>query len=110
MHRYSIKPQNVEIVKAVRYDTRWKPRITTEVAADIKKAIEAIARENPDVNVFTDGSGMEGKVGAGAVLYRNGRLKTKLHHQLGSTRHHIDRKSTRLNSSHLPTSRMPSSA
>ena len=78
MHRYKIRPQNVETVKAMRYDTRWRPGITTEVAADVDKAIEEVARENPDVNVFTDGSGMEGKVGAGAVLYRSGRLKTKL--------------------------------
>jgi hypothetical protein len=88
MHRYNIQPQNIETIKGVRYDTRWRPGITTEVIADTDKAIEAIARDRADVKVFTDGSGMEGKVGAGAVLYRNGRLKTKLRHQLGSIRHH----------------------
>ena len=50
----------------------------TEVAADVNKTIEKVARENPDINVFTDGFGMEGKVGTRAVLYRSGRLKMKL--------------------------------
>jgi hypothetical protein len=62
----------------VRFDTRWKPKITTEVTSDTDKAIEAIQRDNPDVKVFTDGSGMDRKIGAAAVLYRSGRLKTKL--------------------------------
>jgi predicted acetyltransferase len=31
---------------------------------------------------------MEGKIGAGAVLYRNGRLKAKLQHQLETIKHH----------------------
>jgi ribonuclease HI len=44
--------------------------------------------DKPDVKVFADGSGMEGKIGAAAVLYRNGRMKTKLQYQLGSQRHH----------------------
>jgi ribonuclease HI len=31
---------------------------------------------------------MENKIGAAAVLYRNGRLKSKLRHKLGSQKHH----------------------
>ena len=88
MHRYNIQPQNIETIKAIRHETRWKTGVTTEIIPDVDKAITDIVQEHPDVNVFTDGSGMEGKVGAGAVLYRNGRLKTKLRHQLGSIRHH----------------------
>jgi ribonuclease HI len=88
MHRYNIQPQNIKTIKAVRYDTRWRPGIMTEIIVDADKAIEAIARDHPDIKVFTDGSGMEGKVGAGAVLYRNGRLKTKIQHQLGPIQHH----------------------
>ena len=32
---------------------------------------------------------MEGKIGAAAVLYRNSRMKTMLHYQLDSQRHHM---------------------
>jgi hypothetical protein len=31
------------MIKGVRYDTRWRPGITTEVITDADKAIEAIA-------------------------------------------------------------------
>ena len=52
------------------------------------EAIEVIQNDNPDVKVFTDGSGMNGKIGTAAILYRNRRLKTKLQHQLGPQQHH----------------------
>ena len=88
MHRYGIQPHKIETIEAVRFDTGWKPGLTTEVITDTDKAIETIQNDKPDVKVFTDGSGMEGKIGAAAVLYRNRNLKTKLRHQLGSQRRH----------------------
>ena len=45
-----------------------------------------------------------------AVMGRSGSGKTTLLHLLAGLERPIDRKSTRLNSSHLDTSRMPSSA
>ena len=88
MHRYGIQPHKVETIEAVRFDTGWKPGLTTKVIMDTDKAIEEIQNDNLDVKVFTDGSGMEGKIGAAAILYRNGNLKTKLRHQLGTQRQH----------------------
>ena len=88
MHRYGIQPHKVETIEAVCFDTGWKPGLTTKVITDTDKVIEEIQNDNPDVKVFTDGSGMEGKIGAAAVLYRNGNLKTKLRHQLGTQRQH----------------------
>jgi len=83
MHRYRIQPNKIEKINAVQFNTRWKPSTTTEVITRTDKAIAAIQNNNPDVKVFTNGSGMNGKIGAAAILYRNGRLKTKLQHQLG---------------------------
>ena len=88
MHRYGIQPHNIETINAVRFNTRWKPGITKEVITGTDEVIEAIQNDNPDVKVFTDGSGMDRKIGAAAVLYRSGRLKTKLQHQLRPQRHH----------------------
>ena len=88
MHRYSIQPKKIETIKAIRYDTKWKPGVKTEIAMDVEHAIASIPHDKADVKIFTDGSGMEGKIGASAVLYRQGRPKSSLRYQLGSNRHH----------------------
>jgi len=84
MHKYNIQPTKMETFKATQSETNWKLNIKINIASSINKAIEDIQNDNPDVKVFMDGSGMDGKIGAAMVLYRNGRLKTKVQHQLGS--------------------------
>lgn len=88
MHRYDIQPQKIETINVVRFKTRWKPGVTTEIPTDAEHAIASIQQDKSDVQVFMDRSGMEGKVGAGAVLYRQGRPKTRLQYQLSSIHHH----------------------
>jgi hypothetical protein len=78
MHRYSIKPEQIETIKAVRFDTCWTPAISTKIITDPDEAIELISNDNPDMKVFTDSSGMERCIGASTVLYWNRRLKTTL--------------------------------
>jgi len=89
MHRFNIHPQSIKTIKAVWFNTEWKPKIKTKMASNADKAIEEVNNDNPDVKVFTDSSGMEKKIGAAAVLYRNRRAKTILRYQLGSQRHHM---------------------
>ena len=78
MHRYGIKPEKIETIETIRFDTRWTPSVMTEIIMDPDKAIESILNNNPDVKVFTDVSGMENRIGASAALYRRGRLKASL--------------------------------
>ena len=89
MHRYGLQPQSIETIKAVRQGTKWKPKITANIASSADEALENLENDKSDVKVFTDSSGMEGKIGTAAILYRNGRMKTKLRYQLGSQRHHM---------------------
>jgi ribonuclease HI len=88
MHRYKIQPQNMEIIKAVRFDTRWTPKVAIRIANDEDKAIANVNQDSPDIKVFMDGSGMKGRIGAAAVLYRYGRAKTELRYKLGMQRQH----------------------
>jgi LmbE family N-acetylglucosaminyl deacetylase len=78
MHRYSLQPSKIETIKAVRQDTNWKAKATASIDNSVEEAISSLECDQADVKVFTDGSGMEDKIGAAAILYRNGRMKTKL--------------------------------
>jgi hypothetical protein len=75
MHTFNIKPQVMETIAVVRHNTRWKPGIKILIADTINDAIDDVQHNDSDVKVYTDGSGMEGKIGASAVLYRGGRKK-----------------------------------
>jgi hypothetical protein len=59
MHRYSIKLEQIETIKAVRFNMHWTLTISTKIIMDPDKAIESISNDNPDMKIFTDGSGME---------------------------------------------------
>jgi ribonuclease HI len=88
MHRFKLRPKNTETINATRYNTKWKPRSTTKIIDNVDDAITDMEQDHPDVKIFTDGSGMEGQIGAAAALYRNGRLKSTLRYKLGSQKHH----------------------
>ena len=68
MHRYKLHPENTETINAMRHNTNWKPRMTIKIIDDADDAIKDMEQDHPDVKIFTDGSGMEGKIGAAAVL------------------------------------------
>jgi ribonuclease HI len=88
MHRFNISPKNIETIKITRHNLNWRPTIRTKIAGNADDAIKDLERDDPDIKVFTDGSGLNNTIGAAAVLYRNGRVKSKLRFQLGPQRHH----------------------
>jgi hypothetical protein len=46
--------------------------VVTRIAPDRETALKEEEDDNSQFRIYTDGSGYEGHVGAGAVLYRNG--------------------------------------
>ena len=88
MHRFKLRPENIETINATRYNTKWKPRMTIKIVDHADGAILDMEQDITDAKIFTDGSGMEGKIGASAALYRNGRLKSTLRYKLGLQKHH----------------------
>ena len=55
---------------------------TTEIA------LQEELTDRTDIKVYSDGSGIDGKIGASAVLIRGGEVKGKLRYQLGSDKQH----------------------
>lgn len=86
--RFKITPEKIESISMTWYNTKWRPLTTIKIADNADEAILDMEQDHSDVKIFTDGSGMEGKIGAATTLYRNGRLKSKLQYKLGSQKHH----------------------
>ena len=86
----NISPNSVETVSAVRrspgYTEAFKSFICSSKEQALEK-IEIIERAHP-VQVFCDGSGFEGGIGASAVLYIDNLVDKILHYHLGSEKEH----------------------
>lgn len=85
--------RDAERIRPVRLHPRWTPRHRTHVLADREAAVEDNARWALDgaFRVYTDGSDVNGGVGAAALLYAPGQEEPKvLQLYLGpSTRHKL---------------------
>jgi ribonuclease HI len=88
MYEYGIKPEAIETIKAVRQTTKWNANVKTYIPDNTNAAIQALQNDTADIKVYTDGSGMDGKIGAAAVLHRNGRRKAHIRYRLGTQTQH----------------------
>lgn len=70
MHRYGLQPSKIEKIQAFRHHSKWKPAFTTSVITDIDEAINAVNQDNSDINIFMDGSGMNGKIGEPSLIQK----------------------------------------
>jgi len=79
----------MEKIEAVRQSPKWTSKATIRIDETKDRAVEEEQRRMGDrIRVYSDGSGIEGMIGAAAVLYRGGELKGKLRYQLGSEKKH----------------------
>ena len=78
----------METIAAARQGLKWEPDVAIRIADSKEKAKEEDLADQAHIKVYTDGSGIEGHIGAAAVLYRNGVLKSRRRMQLGSSKHH----------------------
>jgi ribonuclease HI len=62
--------------------------VTLHIAESKEQAKEGEGADESWVKVFMDGSGYEGQVGAAAVLYQDGTVRSRRRMRLGSIRHH----------------------
>jgi ribonuclease HI len=84
-----IKPDKMEKVKTVRRKPQWKPPFSTHIEGSKEKAKESAGARREDIQIYTDGSGYRGGIGAAATSWRTGRGKKTLKLHLGSDRRQI---------------------
>lgn len=90
-YRKTVAPGRLEEIRPYRHHPAWRAPHSIEMAEDKIAALEAekrwVAREG--IRIYSDGSDIDGRVGAAAVMYRQGRPGfTTLHYYLGSSTEH----------------------
>lgn len=78
----------MEIIGPVRSGPTWTSAFSTCIGESRQEAIEYLRSLEADVQVFSDGSGFEGVIGAAAVLYRGFRPPKVLRMHLGPDTEH----------------------
>ncbi|TFY52504.1 hypothetical protein EVJ58_g9980 [Rhodofomes roseus] len=87
---YDLRPTEIEKIEAVRLPPGWRPPYTVSIAENKEAALEEERKweYKPGPHVYTDGSDVDGGVGAAAVLTRPGRETKVLRYRLGSAKEH----------------------
>ncbi|KIM50629.1 hypothetical protein SCLCIDRAFT_60635, partial [Scleroderma citrinum Foug A] len=85
---FPLHPKHVEEIKAPHHPPEWTP--VTDIHIDGKKedAVKHTEEANKEVQIFTDGSGHSGGIGATAILRRRGQTDKILCYYLGSDTEH----------------------
>ncbi|KAF7348328.1 putative RNA-directed DNA polymerase from transposon X-element [Mycena sanguinolenta] len=89
MNAYKDVKQNlVEEIPATRYSVTWRPPIDVRVAEDKDEAKEWALAEPSRVQLFSDGSLIDGLVGAAGLLMVDGVVKRAKGVRLGTAKHY----------------------
>lgn len=88
MEDFGIQPENMETIQAIRYPPNWESRVEVETAQLMQEAMVNDRNNDSEVQAYGDGSGIDGNIGAAAVVYRNGRREKTLRLKVGSAKEH----------------------
>jgi ribonuclease HI len=87
-HDFGIQPELIEKVDPALADASWDPGFKIRIAASREDAIRMDEEDAAAIQVYTDGSGKDGMVGAAAVLYKNGQRRSAIRYRLGTEDQH----------------------
>jgi hypothetical protein len=73
IHAYRLNPERMEKIHTVVFGPKWHPAFNTRIPQNKERAIKEMEEERAQVVVYSDGSCIDGGVGAAAVLYKNGK-------------------------------------
>ena len=85
---FSTHPKQVEEIKALRHSPKWTPLTNIVIDEDTEEAIKRAQEADEEVQIFTDGSGINNSIGAVAILCRQGQADKVLWFHLGSQSHY----------------------
>ena len=85
---FPIHPKNVEEIRAPHHPPEWIPSTDIHIDGRKEDAVKCAEEANEEVQIFTDGSGHSGGIGAAAILRRRGRQDKILCFHLGSETEH----------------------
>lgn len=83
-----VRPEKLERIAAVRQANKWVADLRITIASTKEEAVAADEEETSALVVYSDGSGLEGRIGAAAVLFRDGVERRQAGMCLGSVRRH----------------------
>ena len=78
----------MEKIRPVGRNPKWIPTHHTQIASNKDQAVMLANLTSSGVTIYTDGSDIDGQVGAAAVLFRNGVEQAVVHKHLGTSRRH----------------------
>jgi ribonuclease HI len=88
MHAFQLDPDKIEKIDPIRHFPKYDKDFRVDIASERDRAIENASNSTAEIRIFSDGSGLEGGIGAAAVLCRTGKAPRSLHYHLGSDKHH----------------------
>jgi len=72
LHAFGIHPVDFETIVPCKHRPKWTPPFHVHVHTSKQAALEEMASIRSEVIVYSDGSGLNGQIGAAAVLHKGG--------------------------------------
>lgn len=85
---FGLEPGKMEKIQAVRVPATWESSMAVEIPSSKKKAKIAEDKDTAQFKVYTDGSGIDGRIGASTVLFERGTEISSVRLCLGSAEEH----------------------
>ncbi|KAG2072419.1 hypothetical protein BDR04DRAFT_1096675 [Suillus decipiens] len=85
-YEFRLNPTQIEKIQPIRHYPKWEADVEIRIARKKEEAAEEDDLAEEEVRVYSDGSAIDGGVGAAAVLMKNGEVKDELRFYLGKVK------------------------